>query len=166
MLATVGAGVGGRPAPVDVEAGVLDEARSRVNCNVVMLPTSEPMAHIDQWPAVFFARGLWDFAESLEASFDAYRRVKGPKEFVVLRGPHTAVVFGGEAGKYMTARMVAFSRAVVLGQRAVPGAPRVEDLESLVASSPPFWEASSDPALNGARDSSGGSRPRVVRASA
>lgn len=145
LLAPVGAGIGGRPAPVDVDAGVLDEARSRVEKNVVMLPTSEPMAHIDRWPAVFFAKGLWDFAESLEATLDAYRRASGLKEFIVARGPHSEVDLEGPNSRYMEARMVAFSRAAVLGLREVPGAVRVEDLRSLVRSSPPNWEASSEP---------------------
>src|SRR5690606_18009720 len=56
LLAAVGGGVGARPAPVDIDAGVLDEARARTEKNVVMLPTSEPMSHIDEWPAVFLAR--------------------------------------------------------------------------------------------------------------
>ncbi|MDY6946858.1 MAG: hypothetical protein SXG53_14170 [Pseudomonadota bacterium] len=38
--------------------------------NIVLMPTSEPLAGIEQWPAVFFGRGLWDFAESLEATLE------------------------------------------------------------------------------------------------
>lgn len=145
LLATVAGGVGGRPDPVDIDAGVLDEGRSRVEQNVVMLPSSEPLAHIDKWPAVFFGKGLWDFAESLEATLDTYRRVKGLKEFVVVRGPHAVIEFGTDNSKHMAARMVAFSRAAVLGQRAVPGAAQFQDLKSLIASSIPYWEPSSDP---------------------
>jgi pimeloyl-ACP methyl ester carboxylesterase len=151
LLATVAGGVGSRPAPVDIDAGVLDEGRSRVEQNVVMLPTSEPMGHIDKWPAVFFGKGLWDFAESLEATLDAYVRVKGLKEFVVVRGPHAEVEFGTENSRHMAARMVAFSRAAVLGQREVPGAARFQDLKGLVASSLPHWEPSSDPGVIGKR---------------
>lgn len=150
LLATVQAGIGGRAAPVDVDAGVLDEARSRVEQNVVMLPSSETLAHIDQWPAVFFGKGLWDWAESLEGSLDAYRRVKGLKDFVVVRGPHETDL-ASEQIEHMTARMVAFSKAAVLGQREVPGAARFDDLKSLVATSIPQWEASSDPRVIGAR---------------
>jgi pimeloyl-ACP methyl ester carboxylesterase len=146
LLATVEGGIVGRAAPVDVEAGVLDEARSRMEQNVVMLTSSEPLAHIDQWPAVFFGRGLWDWAESLEGSLDAYRRVKGLKEFVVLRGPHETELAPKQV-KHMTARMVAFSKAAVLGQREVPGAARFHDLKSLIATSIPQWEASNDPSV-------------------
>jgi hypothetical protein len=112
--------------------------------NVVMLPSAEPMSHIYEWPAVFIARGLWDFAESLEATFDFYRRAKGLKEIVVVRGPH-AEVDAGENSGYVTQRMVAFSSAAVLGKRNVPGAARVEDLKALVRSSPARWERSSRP---------------------
>jgi len=144
LLATVGGGVGARPAPVDEDSGALDEARSRIELNVVMLPSAEPMSHIYEWPAVFFARGLWDFAESLEATFDFYRRAKGLKEIVVVRGPHTEVDTGENSG-YVTERMVAFSTAAVLGRREVPGAARVKDLKELVRSSPAQWEGSSRP---------------------
>jgi pimeloyl-ACP methyl ester carboxylesterase len=146
LLAPVEAGIAGRPAPVDGDAGVLDEARSRVEKNIVMLPSSEPVAHVDKWPAVFFAKGLWDFAESLEATFDTYRRATGLKELVVIRGPHAGMQFGGKNAEHVAARMVAFSKAAVLGLHEVPGAARFEDLRSLVATSPPYWEASSDPA--------------------
>jgi len=145
LLAAVGGGVGARPAPVDIDAGVLDEARARTEKNVVMLPTSEPMSHIDEWPAVFLARGLWDFAESLEATFDSYRRAKGLKEIVVVRGPHAEVDSGVENSEYVTARMVSFSTAAVLGKREVAGAASVEDLKDLVRSSPAQWEQSSRP---------------------
>lgn len=144
LLATVAGGVGARPAPVDQDAGVLDEARSRIELNVVMLPTSEPMTHIDEWPAVFFAKGLWDFAESLEATFGFYQRAKGLKEIVVIRGPHSGVDVGENSG-HVTERMVAFSKAAVLGKREVAGAAQVEDLKELVRSSPPVWEPSSSP---------------------
>jgi pimeloyl-ACP methyl ester carboxylesterase len=144
LLATVGGGVGARPAPVDQDSGVLDEARSRIEHNVVMLPTAEPMTRIYEWPAVFFARGLWDFAESLEATFDFYTRAKGLKEIVVVRGPH-AEVDTGENSAFVTQRMVAFSTAAVLEKREVPGAARVKDLKELVGSSPARWEESTRP---------------------
>lgn len=145
LLAGFEGGVGNRAAPTDVDAGVLMEARSRIEQNVVMVPTSEPLANIDKWPAVFFGRGLWDFGQSLEATLASYRRVKGLKELVVVRGPHGENEFGTKNVEHMAARMVAFSKAAVAGQREVPGAARFQDLKSLVASSIPYWEPSSDP---------------------
>ena len=145
LLASFEGGLGNRAAPNDVDLGVLAEGRFRVERNIVMLPSSEPLANIDKWPAVFFGRGLWDFAESLEATLESYRRVRGLKELVVVRGPHSEIQYGAENVNHMAARMVAFSRAAVLGQREVPGAARFQDLKSLVASSIPYWEPSSDP---------------------
>jgi pimeloyl-ACP methyl ester carboxylesterase len=145
LLAPFESGLGARPAPTDIEAGVLAEARLRIEQNIVMLPTSEPLAHIDKWPAVFFGRGLWDFAEPLEATYDAYTRVRGLKELAVVRGPHSENEYGPENVQHMTERVVAFARAAVLGLREVPGAARFTDIKSLVASSPPWWEPSNVP---------------------
>jgi hypothetical protein len=146
VMAGFEGGIGARAAPNDVENGALIEARSRIENNIVMMPSSEPLANIDKWPAVFFGRGLWDFGESLEGTLASYRRVKGLKEIVVVRGPHGENEFGEENVKHMAARMAAFSKAAVLGQREVAGAAKFVDLKSLVASSIPFWEPSSDPA--------------------
>jgi fermentation-respiration switch protein FrsA (DUF1100 family) len=145
LLAAFDGAIGNRPAPTDIEASVLDEGRSRVELNTVMMPSSEPLANIDKWPAVFFGRGLWDFAQSLEATLESYNRVQGLKELVVVRGPHSDSEFGDENVKHMTARMIAFSKAALFGQRAVPGAARFQDLKSLVESSPPYWDPTNDP---------------------
>ena len=145
LLAAFDGAIGNRPAPTDIDASVLDEGRSRVELNVVMMPSSEPLASIDKWPAVFFGRGLWDFAQSLEATLESYNRVKGLKELVVVRGPHSDSDFGEANVKHMTARLVAFSKAALFGQREVAGAARFQDLKGLVASSPPYWDPSNDP---------------------
>lgn len=148
LLASFEGALGNRAAPTDVDAVVLAEARSRLERNVVMMPTSEPLANIDKWPAVFFGRGLWDFGQALEATLDSYRRVTGLKEFVVVRGPHSEIEFGDKNIEHMAKRMVAFSKAAVLGQREVPGAARFQDLKSLVASSIPYWDPISDPGVD------------------
>src|SRR5439155_8698406 len=56
---------------------------------VAFYPNSAVLASIDRRPAVFFAKGLWDRAESLEGTIAAYDRVRGLKEIVVVRGPHS-----------------------------------------------------------------------------
>lgn len=145
LLAAFDGAIGNRPAPTDIDASVLDEGRSRVELNTVMMPSSEPLANIDQWPAVFFGRGLWDFAQSLEATLESYNRVKGLKELVVVRGPHSDNEFGDENVRHMTARLVAFSKAALFGQRELPGAARFHDLKSLVSSSPPHWDPTNEP---------------------
>lgn len=155
LLAGFEGGVGSRAAPTDVDVAALAEARSRVELNIVMMPTSEPLASIDKWPAVFFGRGLWDFGQSLEATLASYRRVKGLKEIVVVRGPHGENEFGPENVAHMAARMAEFSKAAVLGLREVPGAAKVQDLKSLVASSIPYWEPSSAPGADKKHDPSG-----------
>jgi hypothetical protein len=137
LLSSVLNGISGRPAPVKVEDGALDEARSRVEHSVVMLTSSEPMTHINTWPAVFLAKGLWDFAESLEATLGAYQRVDGLKEFVVVRGPHSDIEMNPASNEHVATRMVAFSRAALFGLSKVPGAASFKDLKSLVGSSPP-----------------------------
>ncbi|MFC4314504.1 hypothetical protein ACFPN2_35890 [Steroidobacter flavus] len=145
LLAAFDGAIGNRAAPTDIEASVLDEGRSRVELNTVMMPSAEPLANIDKWPAVFFGRGLWDFAQSLEATLESYNRVKGLKEIVVVRGPHSDTEFGDQNVAHMTARMVAFSKAALSGQREVPGAARFQDLKSLVTTSIPYWEPTNDP---------------------
>ena len=43
------------------------------------MPTGEVLAGVAKWPALFIGRGLWDFLESLEGSFDCLRRCAGPR---------------------------------------------------------------------------------------
>jgi len=68
VLAPFVGGLGYRPADES-----LLEAFRRSESHVQVFATSEIMAHIHEWPAVFIGRGLWDFSESLEGSFEAYR---------------------------------------------------------------------------------------------
>ncbi len=67
-------------------AGYLPEARDLADRNlflggmaadnhVAFYPNSAVLADMDRWPAVFFAKGLWDRAESLEGTVAAYDRV-------------------------------------------------------------------------------------------
>src|SRR3546814_5658768 len=42
-------------------------------------------------PISFFARGLWCYADALEGSMDAYGRVPGVKEMVVVRSEERRV---------------------------------------------------------------------------
>lgn len=140
VLASFAAGVGFRSA----EAGLV-EAACRVEFNVQAMPSSEILANIQSWPAVFVGRGLWDFGESLEGAFETYRRAKGLKDIVVVRGPHGENEWGEDNIRIMHERMVKFSKAAVLGQSSLPGAIQPRNLRELVASSPPYWEATSAP---------------------
>jgi hypothetical protein len=57
-------------------------------------PTSETLANIDKWPAVFIGKGLWDSLQSAEGSYEAYRRAKGLKELVLVHGGHSYTTWG------------------------------------------------------------------------
>lgn len=127
-------------------ARVLREGAFRTDYQIAYLPTSEIMAHVGEWPAVFIGRGLWDFAGGLEGTLDLYGRAKEPKELVVVRGPHSENEYGAENVAHMRARMVAFAEAVMRGEETIPGAARFDDLRELVLTSPPYWEPSNDPA--------------------
>ena len=82
-----------RPSAEDEERGLgrdrpLFIGGNEVENNLIFFPSSAILAGMDKWPAAFFARGLYDYAASLQGTMDSYSRVKGPKELVVVRGPH------------------------------------------------------------------------------
>jgi hypothetical protein len=62
------------------------EAAYRVESNTMRRPTTEILANIEKWLAVFFGQGLWDTHQSPEGTYEAYRRAKGLKELVFFRG--------------------------------------------------------------------------------
>ena len=69
-------------------------------------------------PGAFFARGLWCYADGLEGTMDSYGRVKGPKELVVVRGPHAFATWPDRERDRVAERMIAYARAVTLGATA------------------------------------------------
>src|SRR3546814_6011249 len=89
---------------------------------------------MSKWPAAFFARGLWCYADALEGSMDAYGRVPGVKEMVVVRGPHAFTTWPDTERKRVASRMIAFGRAAVLGVPLEGGRPW-SDMKQLVATS-------------------------------
>jgi hypothetical protein len=113
--------------------------------HIVFYPNSATLAGMSRWPAAFFAKGLWDRAESLEGTIAAYDRIRGLKEIVVARGPHSIETWDLDDQRYLQERMVAFARAAVTGGRPLPGARPWTDLKSLVATTADRWEASSQP---------------------
>lgn len=140
LLAEFGKGPGYAPARV------IREGAFRDDYHIAYLPTSEIMAHVGEWPAVFIGRGLWDFSGGLEGTLDLYERASQPKELVVVRGPHSENEYGTENVDHMRARMVAFAEAVMRGEETIPGAAEFGDLRELVLTTPPYWEPSNDPA--------------------
>ncbi len=140
LLAPFTSGVGYRS-----RLQAIAEGANRVDFNVQAFPSSELLASVHRWPAVFIGRGLWDFAEGLEGSFDFYRRARGLKEIVVVRGPHSECEWGPENTRHMVARMIAFAQAAVLDKTESPGAVHPANLRELVGSSPNAWEETSRP---------------------
>ena len=137
-------------------AGYLPEARDLADRNlflggmaadnfVAFYPNSAVLANMHRWPAVFFAKGLWDRAESLEGTVAAYDRVPGLKEIVVVRGPHSMETWQQQDQDLVRDRMVAFAQAAVQGRSSLPGARPWRDLKELVGTSPERWEPSSQP---------------------
>ena len=113
--------------------------------HVIFYPSSAVLAQMHRWPAVFFAKGLWDRAESLEGTVAAYDRVRGLKEIVVVRGPHAMDSWPQAESDRVRDRMVAFAVAALQGRTRLPDAPAWSNLKELVATSPDVWEPSSQP---------------------
>jgi hypothetical protein len=132
--------------------GICQEAAYRVERNTMMRPTSEILDNIDKWPAVFFGKGLWDVFQSAEGTYGAYRRVKGLKELVFVRGPHVHDYAGGNIGEsdvgaaYMINKMTEFGVRVLVN----PGKkyPELKSFKEAVLSSGTngsYWEPTSRP---------------------
>jgi hypothetical protein len=88
---------------------------------------------MDKWPAAFFARGLYDYAASLQGTVDSYSRVKGLKELVVVRGPHPFESWPNEEQRRVQERAIAFAQAVIQGRSRVDGARPWTTMKDLVA---------------------------------
>ena len=117
--------------------------------HIVFYPNSATLAGMDKWPAAFFGKGLWDRAETVEGTIAAYDRIRGPKEIVVARGPHSIETWPESDLRHLRERMVVFARAAVTGASSVPGAQPWADLKQLIATTPDSWEPSSAPRPTG-----------------
>ena len=124
-------------------ARIYREAAFRIELNTLYITSSEILANINKWPAVFIGKGLWDALESTEGTFDSYKRAKGLKELVFVRGPHSENECGEENVAYMKEKMVEFAVRSVVN----PGAeyPELKSFKDAILSSPPIWEPSSRP---------------------
>jgi pimeloyl-ACP methyl ester carboxylesterase len=141
LLGDFAGGIGYVSDP-DLQA-IYQEAAYRVEKYTMIRPTSEILANIDQWPAVFFGKGLWDGYESAEGTYEAYRRAKGLKELLFIRGSHCPDTAGTKNVSYLINKMTEFAvRAIVNPGKKYP---ELKSLKEAVLSSPPYWEASSRP---------------------
>jgi hypothetical protein len=139
LLGDFAGGIGYVNDPV----GIYTEAAYRVEKYTMIRPTSEIIANIDKWPAVFFGKGLWDVYESAEGTYDTYRRAKGLKELVFIRGPHAVDASGSKNVAYLINKMTEFAiRSVVNASKKYP---ELKSFKEAVLSSPPYWEPTSRP---------------------
>jgi hypothetical protein len=115
--------------------------------NIVFFPSSAILAGMSKWPSAFFARGLWCYADSLEGGMDAYARVSGLKELVVVRGPHEFGTWPAQEQRRTTRQMIAYARAVLLGEKSIPGHRSWSNMKELVATSDDVWERSTHPTV-------------------
>lgn len=141
-----------RPSAEDEARGLgtdrtLFIAGSAVEHNVVFFPSSAILAGIHKWPAAFFARGLWDYAASLQGTMDSYRRVNGLKELVVVRAPHPYEVWPPPEQIRVRERMISFAQALIQGKSSVSGARPWTNMKELVATSSDVWETSTRPTV-------------------
>jgi len=118
-----------------------------VENNIVFFPSSAILAGIHTWPSAFFARGLWCYADGLEGEMDSYSRVKGPKDLVVVRGPHAFETWPPEEKARVTDRAIAYAKAVLLGQKSVPGRRTWTNMKELVGTTSDVWEPSTHPTV-------------------
>jgi pimeloyl-ACP methyl ester carboxylesterase len=141
-----------KPSPEDESRGLgtdrgLFIAGMALEHNVVFFPSSAILGGVHNWPAAFFARGLWDYAASLQGTMDSYSRVNGPKELVVVRAPHPYEVWPASEQRRVQERMVTFAQAVIQGRSSVDGGRRWTNMKELVATSSDVWEESTQPTV-------------------
>jgi pimeloyl-ACP methyl ester carboxylesterase len=126
-------------------ADVYKEAARRDEMYVHYLPTSEILANIDKWPAVYFEQGLWDNAQCPEGTYDAYRRAKGLKE-LVFWGPHSGSSCHS-INEHLTAYMIKMKIEFAVRSLVNPGKKYTElkSFKEAVLNSAPYWDSTSRP---------------------
>ncbi|HEX8159833.1 MAG TPA: hypothetical protein VF526_20835 [Solirubrobacteraceae bacterium] len=123
--------------------GLVNIAAQREVNHLVFFPTSEPLAGIGSWPAVFLEKGLWDDVEGPFSTFHAYDRVRGMKELLLVRGPHSEIEPGPANVAVLQDRVAEFAVKAALGQPS--GQPIYGDLKQAISASAPIWEHSTQP---------------------
>lgn len=139
-----------KPSVEDEERGLgrdrpLFIGGNEIENNLIFFPSSAILAGMDKWPAAFFARGLYDYAASLQGTVDSYNRVKGLRELVVVRGPHPFESWPAEERQRTQERALAFALALIQGKSRVEGGRPWTNMKELAATSSDVWEASTHP---------------------
>ena len=151
LLSSFASGAGYLPSSPDLADRNLFLGGMAADHHIVFYPNSAPLAGMHTWPAAFFGKGLWDRAETLQGTVAAYDRIRGAREIVVARGPHSIETWPESDRQYLRERMVVFAKVAIAGGTSVPGAKPWSSLKELVATTPDSWEPSSKP-----RDDPGG----------
>jgi hypothetical protein len=119
------------------------EAALRVEKYSINVLTSEILANIDKWPAVFFGQGLWDHYYSAKGTYEGYCRAKGLKELAFYRGTHEYQLSGVQNVAYLSNKMTEFAvRALVNPDKKYP---EFKSFKEAVLSSPPYWDPTTRP---------------------
>ncbi|MDQ0572137.1 pimeloyl-ACP methyl ester carboxylesterase [Variovorax paradoxus] len=145
LLASFASGAGYLPASPDLADRNLFLGGMAADHHILFYPNSAPLAGMHTWPAAFFGKGLWDRAETPEGTVAAYDRIRGAREIVVARAPHSIETWPESDRLYLRERMVAFAKVATAGGTIVPGAKPWSNLKELVGTTPDSWEPSSRP---------------------
>lgn len=124
------------PTSQDDRDRALYTAGTETQYHIVFFPSSDILAGIHTWPSLLIARGVWDYAESLQGAIDAYRRVRGPKDLVVVRAAHPFATWPAQERARVARRIIVFARAVLAGERTVPDAGQWSNVKQLIATAP------------------------------
>ncbi|MCP4408088.1 MAG: hypothetical protein GY807_10080 [Gammaproteobacteria bacterium] len=139
LLAPLSGGLGSRS-----QLDSLAEAYLRTEHNIQFMPSSEIVSNYAKWPALFIAKGTWDFLESLEDTIETMQRIRAPKALVVVRGGHSECDWGVENLKYVQERVTSFARSI-LTDRSFAGFGAPNTIKEAVASAPGHWPPFSHP---------------------
>ncbi|MGG2938286.1 hypothetical protein ABEO66_30000 [Bacillus pacificus] len=119
------------------------EGAFRIESGIMTLPSSEVLANVHAWPAVFLGKGMWDEFQSAEGTFEVYRRANSFKKLLFVRGPHSQNAWGPDLIEYVTKKMIKFSVRSITNPR--PFSHTFKSLKEAILNSPPYWEPSSRP---------------------
>ena len=125
--------------------------------NIVFFPSSATLAGIHKWPSAFFARGLWCYADGLEGTMDSYSRINGPKDLVVVRGPHAFETWPESEKRRVQDRILVYAKTVLQRGKTVPGRRPWANMKELVATSSDTWESSTHPTQASSAETHGSS---------
>ncbi len=109
-------------------------ADAQVN-HFMLFPTSEPLAGVGGWPALFIGKGIFDDIDGPFPAYDAYRRAGPHREIVLLRSGHSEVFWGRANIDHVQDRLIRYATAAAFDRDT--RRPVLPDLRAAVRDSPP-----------------------------